>query len=106
MARLADEDLCEIEVNDIEFGLPRPSYTIDILTYLSARYPQHVFYLIIGSDNLNSLKKWKNYELLLRDYHFLVYPRPGFDNSGVEDHTSETVTVAPLMEVSSTFIRR
>src|SRR3546814_810184 len=101
MARLAAEDVVEIEVNDIEFGLPRPSYTIDTLTYLSERYPQHEFYLIIGSDNLNSLKKWKNYELLLRDYHFLVYPRPGFDNSGLEDHPSVKVTVARSEEHTS-----
>lgn len=106
MARLATEDAVEIEVSDIEFGLPRPSYTIDTLTYLAERYPQHEFHLIMGSDNLYSLKKWKNYELLLRDYHLLVYPRPGFRESGLEDHPSVTVTEAPLMEISSTFIRR
>lgn len=106
MARLATEDAVEIQVSDIEFGLPRPSYTIDTLTYLRERYPQHEFSLIMGSDNLYSLRKWKNYELLLRDYRLLVYPRPGYRESGLEDHPSVRLTNAPLMEISSTLIRK
>lgn len=106
MARLAVEDSADVDVCDIEFSLPVPSYTIDTLAYLQERYPQHRFYLIMGSDNLHSLKKWKNYELLLRNHHILVYPRPGFENSGFEDHASVQVTRAPLMEISSTLIRR
>ncbi|HYH55655.1 MAG TPA: nicotinate (nicotinamide) nucleotide adenylyltransferase [Anseongella sp.] len=106
MARLATEDASEIEVSDIEFSLPQPSYTIDTLTYLKERYPRHQFYLIMGSDNLRSLRKWKNYELLLRDYRILVYPRPGYGDSGLEDHPSVQITSAPLMEISSTLIRK
>ena len=106
MARLATEEAAEIQVSDIEFGLPRPSYTIDTLTYLGERYPEHEFSLIMGSDNLYSLKKWKNYELLLRDYRLLVYPRPGYRDSGLEDHPSVQITDAPLMEISSTLIRK
>lgn len=106
MARLAVEDTTELQVSDIEFGLPRPSYTIDTLTYLGERYPQHEFSLILGSDNLYSLPRWKNHEILLRDYRLLIYPRPGFRDSGLEDHPSVQMTEAPLMEISSTFIRK
>lgn len=106
MARLAVEDLTRIRVSDIEFSLPKPSYTIDTLTYLGERYSEHEFYLIMGSDNLYSLPKWKNYELLLKDYRLLVYPRPGYRESGLEDHPSVQLTEAPLMEISATFIRK
>lgn len=106
MARLAVEDLTKIRVSDIEFSLPKPSYTIDTLTYLGERYPEHKFYLIMGSDNLYSLPKWKNYELLLKNYRLLVYPRPGYRESGLENHPSVQLTEAPLMEISATFIRK
>lgn len=106
MARLAVEDAANIEVSDIEFSLPKPSYTIDTLTHLAERYPQHRFSLIMGSDNLLSLRKWKNYELILRDYRILVYPRPHHEASEWAAHPAVTVTKTPLMELSSTFIRR
>lgn len=106
MARLATEHSDRLSVSDIEFKLPQPSYTIDTLTYLKERYPDHEFYLIMGSDNLNSFKKWKNYELILRDYKILVYPRPGIDPGGLVSHPSVTITDTPVMEISSTFIRK
>src|SRR5690606_29784884 len=68
MAKLAVEDVSNIEVSDIELRLPVPSYTIDTLTHLKDMYPEHDFVLIMGADNLQTLKKWKNYELILRDY--------------------------------------
>lgn len=106
MAKLATENAENITVSDIELKLPQPSYTIDTLTHLKALYPEHDFALIMGSDNLKSLKKWKNYELLLRDHQIYVYPRPGFDDLDLAAHTSVIITATPLMELSSTFIRK
>jgi len=106
MAKLATENAPQIKVSDIEFKLPQPSYTIDTLTYLKERYPEKEFVLIMGADNLASFKKWKNYEVLLKDYHLYVYPRPGADVKEWENHPSITFTDTPQMEISSTFIRK
>lgn len=106
MAKLAIETAENILVSDVELKLPKPSYTIDTLTHLRERYPEHDFSLIMGSDNLKSLKKWKNYELILRDYHIYIYPRPNFANADLENHAAITLTQTPLMEISSTFIRK
>ncbi len=105
MCKLAFEDNTKIQVSDVELHLPQPSYTIDTLTYLKERYPEHQFALIMGSDNLHTLKKWKNYEIILRDYSIYVYPRPGFVNSEYKGHPNIYITNTPLMELSSTFIR-
>ena len=106
MAKLATENTENIKVSDIEFSLPQPSYTVDTLTHLHERYPEKEFVLIMGADNLASLKKWKNYEILLRDYKILVYPRPGVDTKEWQNHSSIIFTNTPLMEISSTFIRK
>jgi nicotinate-nucleotide adenylyltransferase len=106
MARLATENAPQIKVSDIEFKLPQPSYTIDTLTYLHEKYPEREFALIMGADNLVSLKKWKNFELLLANYQIFVYPRPGVDTTLWSEHPSIKFTETPEMEVSSTFIRK
>lgn len=106
MARLAALSADHIKVSDIEFTLPQPSYTIDTLTFLHEKFPAREFVLIMGGDNLASLKKWKNYEVLLKNYSIYVYPRPGSDVSEWVDHPSITFTATPLMEISSTFIRK
>ena len=106
MAKLATEDAINLRVSDIELKLPQPSYTIDTLTFLQEKYPEHEFSLIMGADNLASIKKWKNYELLLRDYHIHIYPRPGYEIKEFKDHPSITITETPLMELSATFIRK
>ena len=106
MARLAIENAPQIKVSDIEFKLPQPSYTIDTLTYLHEKYPEKEFVLIMGADNLASLKKWKNYQVLLSNYQIFVYPRHGFDTSQWQKHSSITFTDTPEMEISSTFIRK
>jgi nicotinate-nucleotide adenylyltransferase len=93
-------------VSDIEFKLPQPSYTIDTLIYLHEKHPEKEFVLIMGADNLVSLKKWKNYEVLLKNYKIYIYPRPGADISEWENHPSIIFTETPLMEISSTFIRK
>jgi len=106
MAKLATENSTNISVSDVELKLPQPSYTIDTLTHLKEKYPQHEFALIMGSDNLVTLPKWKNYKLILRDYRIYVYPRPGYENTDLATHPSVTITMTPLMELSATFIRK
>lgn len=106
MVNLAIQDTENIKSSDIEFRLNQPSYTIDTLIHLQERYPAKEFILIMGSDNLVSLKKWKNFEIILRDYKILVYPRPGYQDEEMAIHPSVTVTDTPLMELSSTFIRK
>lgn len=105
MVNLALENADNIRSNDIEFRLPQPSYTIDTLIHLQERYPEKNFVLIMGSDNLLTLKKWKNYEIILRDFAVYVYPRPGFDDDEWNNHPNVYITKTPLMEISSTFIR-
>src|SRR5690606_37355551 len=80
--------------------------TIDTLTHLKDMYPEHDFVLIMGADNLQTLKKWKNYELILRDYQIYVYPRPDYNAGEFANHPSVLITETPLMELSSTFIRK
>ncbi|WP_257659225.1 nicotinate (nicotinamide) nucleotide adenylyltransferase [Parapedobacter lycopersici] len=105
MVNLALEQAEKIKSSTVEFSLPQPSYTIDTLTHLNEKHPEKTFVLIMGSDNLASIKKWKNYEVLLRDYRIYVYPRPGFSIAEWEGHPAIRITDTPLMEFSSTFIR-
>lgn len=106
MAKLATEDADNLSVSDVELKLPQPSYTIDTLTHLHEKYPQHEFAIIMGSDNLVTLHKWKNFKTLLRDYKIYVYPRPGYENAELASHPSVTITMTPVMELSATFIRK
>lgn len=102
MAIKGDE---RFQVCDIEFYMPQPSYTIDTLTRLQERHPNTDFYLICGMDNIESFKKWKNYEAILQYHHLMVYPRKGYSSNELVEHPSVTVVEAPEIEVSSTFIR-
>ncbi|WP_443937646.1 nicotinate (nicotinamide) nucleotide adenylyltransferase [Pedobacter sp. MW01-1-1] len=106
MAKLATDGTEYIRVSDIEFSLPQPSYTVDTLAYLEEKYPNREFVLIMGADNLESLKKWKNYEVILKNYQIYVYPRPGAMVDEWLSHPAITFTETPLMEISSTFIRK
>ena len=104
LAQLAIEDDYQIKVSDIEFKLPKPSYTIDTLTYLEEKYPQHQFYVIMGSDSFQNLPKWKNFEALVKNYQFIVYRRPGFEIT--EKYGADvTYLEAPMLELSATLIR-
>ena len=104
LAQLAIEDDTQIKVSDIEFKLPKPSYTIDTLTYLQEKYPQHQFYVIMGSDSFQNLPKWKNFEALVKNYQFIVYRRPGFDIT--EKYGADVIYLeAPMLELSATLIR-
>ncbi len=91
---------------DIEFKMPKPSYTVDTLAWLMEKYPLREFKLIIGEDNLSSFKKWKNHQVILNDFGLLVYPRPGSDKTGIEEHEQITYFDAPLLDISATYIRK
>lgn len=107
MVHLATEDYDKIIPSDIEFKLPQPNYTVNTLAHLQEKFPQHKFSLIMGEDNLKSLKKWKNFELILNDYHLYVYPRISTDEVPEEflNHPNIHQVNAPIIELSSTFIR-
>ncbi len=106
MVQLAIGDDPRFKVCDIEFSLPKPSYTINTLTSLSSKYPDIQFVLICGMDSLQSFRRWKAYERILSDYKLLVFPRKGYDGGDLITHPSVTVLETPLIEVTSTFIRR
>jgi nicotinate-nucleotide adenylyltransferase len=103
MVELAIEDNYQFKASDVEFSMPRPSYTIDTLAYLTDQYPQHQFCLFLGSDNLTQLKRWKNYQTILDNYEIFVYPRPG--DSNFFEHPNIKLIDAPLLDISATFIR-
>ncbi len=106
LVRLAIGDNLNLRASDVEFSLPKPSYTIDTLTYLGEKYPERDFVLIMGGDNLGSLHKWKNYEIILRDYSIYVYQRPEYDLGELETHASVCIWEAPLMQISASYIRK
>lgn len=106
MVNLAIEGTENLKASSIEFSLPQPSYTIDTLTHLAEKFPKKEFVLIMGEDILETFNKWKNYEIILRDYHIYVYPRPGYNGGDMKNHPSITMTETPMMELSSTFLRK
>lgn len=108
MVHLATEDYNKLRPSDIEFNLQQPNYTIDTLTYLQEKFPEHTFAIIMGEDNLKSFHKWKNYQVILELHDIYVYPRvsDGKDESQFDDHNRIHHVDAPIMELSSTFIRK
>ncbi len=106
LVNLAIADNFRLKACDIEFGLPRPSYTVDTLAYLKERYPARKFVLIMGSDNLATLDKWKRPDVLLRDYEIYVYLRPGHPPGPYSGHPNVRVfEEVPLMQISSSYTR-
>ncbi len=106
MVRLAVEDDDRFRASDIEFKLPTPSYTIDTLTYLEEKHPGMQFQLVMGADGLRTFHKWKHAELIVEKYHRLIYPRPGTDKETASRLPNATLVNAPMMEISSSFIRQ
>jgi nicotinate-nucleotide adenylyltransferase len=108
MVHLATEDFLKIKPSNIEFNLPQPNYTVNTLAYLKEKHPETDFALIMGEDNLKSLPRWKNYEVLLEEYEIIVYPRisSGDIPENLIDHPAINKIDAPIMEISSTMIRR
>ncbi|MHC9088780.1 nicotinate (nicotinamide) nucleotide adenylyltransferase [Tenacibaculum sp. IMCC1] len=108
MVYLATEEYEKIQPSDIEFRLPQPNYTINTLAHISEKHPSYNFSLIMGEDNLKSLHKWKNYEAILEDYNIYVYPRvsEGIVESQFKNHKKIHRVEAPIIEISSTMIRK
>jgi nicotinate-nucleotide adenylyltransferase len=104
LVRLAIEDDNNLKASDIEFTLPRPSYTIDTLTYLREKYPQHQFAIIMGSDSFQNIYKWKNYQQLIDNNKIIIFKRPGFE---IKKTYPSLIILdnAPLLDISSTTIR-
>ncbi len=96
----------KLRASDIEFGLPKPSYTIDTLTHLKEKYPNKEFALIMGGDNLATLHKWKNYELILEGHDIYVYKRPSYELGELADHPKVHLFEAPLLAISASYIRK
>lgn len=106
LAQIATEDNSDFYVSNIEFSMPKPSYTIDTLMYLKEKYPTKEFSLLIGGDNLESFSKWKNHESILENYKIFVYNRPEVDQNELLKHKNIELLDVPLLEISSTEIRK
>jgi nicotinate-nucleotide adenylyltransferase len=105
LIRAAIDGEKQLRASDIEFKLPKPSYTIDTLTYIREKYPQHDFSIIMGSDSYQNLSRWKNYEQLLKDTDFYIYLRAGFENTPDYSGARVSKLEAPLLQISATHIR-
>ena len=105
LVNIAIEDNPKFRASNVEFHLPKPSYTIDTLAYLTEKFPLERFSVIMGADSFQNIHRWKNFEYLVSQYSFLVYNRPGFE---IEDTWGANITIldAPLLQISSTYIRR
>lgn len=117
MVHLATEDFPKLKPSDIEFKLSQPNYTVNTLVHLEEKFPDYEFSLIMGEDNLKSLYKWKNYEVILQNHDIYVYPRLEAKgrtgeaissepkNIELKNHSKVHIIDAPIVEISSTFIR-
>lgn len=105
MVRVAIEENYKMRACDVEFHLPIPSYTVVTLAHLREQYPDREFCLIMGSDNLESFHKWRNYEYILENYQIYVYPRPGHVNCELASHPNVHLVDVPMMDISSSYIR-
>ncbi|MGZ3880962.1 MAG: nicotinate (nicotinamide) nucleotide adenylyltransferase [Flavisolibacter sp.] len=104
LVQKAIETDLRLKVTDIEFSLPKPSYTVHTLAYLTEKYPEHSFSIIMGSDGFQNLDKWKNPEIIISNHQIIIYKRPGFE---VDNKLNANITImnAPLLDISSTHIR-
>lgn len=108
MVYQATEGYDKLKPSKIEFTLPQPNYTVNTLAHLEEKYPDYAFALIMGEDNLNTLHKWRNYDVILERFEIFVYPRmtPTQLKEEFQHHPKITKVDAPIMEISSTFIRK
>ncbi len=106
MVQLAAKEYNKIHASNVEFSMPQPSYTVDTLAYISEKYPQHTFCLIMGADNLRTLHNWKSYETILKKYEIYAYPRLESNGEKIISHPSiHIIKDVPIMQISSSFIR-
>ncbi len=115
MVDMALESYPKLKVSTVEFGMPQPNYTVNTMVILEEKHPNYRFSLIMGADNLKSLPKWKNYEVLLSNYKIYVYPRLSNEGTIAEFYDYEIEKTdssgiykveAPIIELSSTFVRK
>ena len=109
LVQIAIEDYPKLKASNVEFKLPQPNYTVNTLAHISEKYPEHHFNLIMGEDNLGSFHKWKNFEVILENHDIYIYPRVHADSlakTRFDEHPRIHKVSAPIMEVSSTFIRK
>jgi len=106
MIDLAIQGENKLRTSNIEFKLPKPSYTVETLLYLNEEYRHHEFSIILGSDSFQNIEKWKNAEYLLKKYSFYIYQRPGFEVQPRLLNERRIIIKAPLLEISSTEIRK
>jgi len=106
LVQLAVDHEPNLKAMDIEFHLPRPSYTINTLTYLNEKYPSVEFALIMGSDSYSNLPKWKNFQALIGNWEIYVYDRPGSTELKPYPGSKTYFVKAPLLELSATYIRK
>lgn len=104
MIQTAIEGEYDLKASKVEFNLPKPSYTVDTLTYLTEKFPTHEFSIIMGSDSFTNLPKWKNFHIIIKNHKLYIYKRTGFEISNGIDANLEVLD-APLLEISSTYIR-
>ncbi len=104
LVNIAIDGETKLRSSNVEFKLPKPSYTVDTLAYLTEKHPEIEFAIIMGSDGFQNLDKWKNYQLLIKNYSFYIYKRPGFE---ITETFGGTIIMleAPLLDISSTRIR-
>ena len=105
LLKIATEDDNRIKVQDIEFNLPKPSYTSVTLAHREEKYPGNQFTIIMGSDSFQNLHKWKNYESIIKNYPIYIYLRPGFEVKN-DINAKISIVKAPLLQISSTEIRQ
>lgn len=105
LTELAVQGEPRLRASNIEFSLPRPSFTIDTLTYLAEKFPTQEFTVIMGSDSFQNIRRWKNYEQLIKNYPIYIYKRPGHEITETYGAKVEILD-APLLEISSTSIRQ
>ena len=108
MVYRATKDYTKLKPSDIEFNLPQPNYTVNTLAHLQEKHPDYEFALIMGEDNLKSFHKWKNHEVILENHDIYVYPRISKDKvqTQFDGHKKIHLVDAPIMQLSSTFIRK
>lgn len=106
MVQLAVDDHYKLRVSDMEFELPKPSYTATTLAHAREKFPDKEFHLIMGADNLESFPRWKNYQYILENHQLYVYPRIDSDGGELRGHSQVNLTEAPIMQISSSDIRK
>ncbi len=105
LVRIAIDGEKKLRASNVEFKLPKPSYTADTLIYLTEKYPKNKFFIIMGSDGFQNIEKWKNYNYILNNFTIFIYIRPSFDiTTNLPDNIK--VVQAPMLEISSTLIRQ